>query len=55
MTRSNIVLENLVELINEHGGVGAFSQAMSTLMNLAMKIERSEALGAEPYERSSDR
>ena len=55
MTRNNIVLENLVELINEHGGVEAFSQAMSTLMNLAMKIERSDALGAEPYERSDDR
>lgn len=55
MTRNNIVLENLVELINEHGGVEAFSQAMSTLMNLAMKIERSEAIGAEPYERSDDR
>ena len=55
MTRNNIVLENLVELINEHGGVEAFSQAMSTLMNLAMEIERSDALGAEPYERSDDR
>ena len=54
MTRNTIVLENLVELINEHGGF-EFSQAMSTLMNLAMTFERSDALGSLPYERSDDR
>jgi len=54
MIRNNIVLEDPAELINEDGGVEAFSRAMSTLMNPAMKIGRSDILGAEPYERSDD-
>ena len=31
MTRSQILLEELVELINEHGGIDTLSQAMIVL------------------------
>ena len=55
MTQDQIVLENLVELINEHGGIESFSQAMSQLMDRAMRIERADVLDAEPYERTEHR
>jgi len=55
MTRNQIVIEDLVELINEHGGIDSFSQAMSQLMDRAMAIERADVLGAEPYERTDTR
>ena len=55
MTRNQIVLEDLVELINEHGGIDSFSQAMSQLMDRAMAIERADVLGAEPYQRIDTR
>ena len=55
MTRNQIVLEDLVELINEHGGIDSFSQAMSQLMDRAMAIERADALRAEPYQRTDTR
>ena len=55
MTRNQIVIEDLVELINEHGGIESFSQAMSQLMDRAMAIERADVLGAEPYERTDTR
>jgi len=51
MTRNQIVIEDLIELINEHGGIESFSQAMSQLMDRAMTIERADVLGAEPYQR----
>jgi len=55
MTRNDIVLEQLVELINHHGGADAFAEAIATLMNVAMKIERADVLQAEPYERTDSR
>ena len=55
MTRNQIVIEDLVELINEHGGIESFSQAMSQLMDRAMAIERADALRAEPYQRTDTR
>lgn len=55
MTRNDIVLNQLVELINHHGGTDAFAEAIGTLMNVAMRIERAEALDAEPYERTEHR
>ena len=55
MTRDNIVLDQLVELINYHGGVDALGEAMGTLMNFAMRIEREDALDAKPYERTDHR
>ena len=44
----------VLELLTEHGFDG-MAQAMQTLFNEAMKIERSAALGAQPYERSDER
>ena len=55
MTRNDIVLDQLVELINQHGGSDAFAEAIGTLMNFAMRIERAEVLDAEPYERTERR
>lgn len=55
MTRSQILIEDLVELINEHGGMDSFSKAMSLLMDKAMTLERAEVLEAEPYERTETR
>ena len=42
-------LDSIVELLAEHGfdGIG---QAIEILLNEAMKLQRSEALGASPYE-----
>lgn len=44
----------LLELLVDHGFDG-MAQAMQTLLNEAMKLERSQALGAQPYERTPDR
>jgi putative transposase len=55
MTRSDMVLDQLVELINQQGGVDAFGEAIGYLMNFAMRIERADVLGAEPYERTERR
>jgi len=44
----------LVELLAEHGFDG-MAQAISILLNEAMKLERAEALGADPYERTEQR
>ncbi len=55
MTRNDIVLDQLVELINHHGGCDAFAEAIGTLMDFAMRIERAEVLEAEPYQRTERR
>jgi putative transposase len=47
-------LDAVVQLLAEHGFDG-MAQAIETLMNEAMKLQRSDALGAGPYERTSDR
>jgi len=44
------VLEVLIET-----GLDGLADAMDTLMNEAMKIERSRFPGAEPHERSAER
>ena len=44
----------LVQVLAEEGFDG-MAQAMHILLNGVMKLERSQALGAEPYERSADR
>ena len=55
MTRNDSVLDQLVELINYHGGIDAIGEAVGQLMNFAMKIERADTLRAEPYERTDQR
>ncbi len=44
----------VVELLAEHGFDG-MAQAIETLMNEAMKLERTETLNAAPYQRTNER
>ena len=46
--------EELLQLLSEHGFEG-MAQAIEILMNEAMKLERSEVLGAIPYQRTESR
>jgi len=46
--------EELFQLLSEHGFDG-MAEAIEILMNEAMKLERSDALGAMPYQRSESR
>ena len=47
-------INDVMEILIEHG-FGGMDQAMTILVNEAMKIERANALGAQPYERSDGR
>ncbi len=47
-------IESVLELLSEHG-LGAMAEAMQTLLNEAMKIERAAFLGAAPGERTEER
>ena len=47
-------IRDAMEILIEYG-FGGMDQAMSILVNEAMKIERARALGAQPYERSDKR
>jgi transposase-like protein len=47
-------IEHVLEVLTEHG-LGAMAEAMQTLMNVAMTLERSEFLRAAPGERSNER
>jgi transposase-like protein len=44
----------MVQVLDQHGFDG-MANAIQILVNEAMKIERSEALGAQPYQRTSER
>ena len=55
MARNDIILDDLVEPINHHGRIDAIGEAIGTLMNAAMRIERAEVLNAEPYQRTEQR
>lgn len=46
--------QDVLELLIDQGFEG-MAQAMQTLLNEAMKIERSQVLGAQPYQRTSRR
>lgn len=47
-------IESVLELLSENG-LGAMAKAMETLLNEAMKLERSEFLRAAPGERTEER
>jgi putative transposase len=47
-------LDQMIQVLDEHGFDG-MARAIQILVNEAMKIERSEVLGAEPYERTIER
>jgi len=51
---NNNSVDSLIELISEQGFSG-MAEAAVTLMNEAMRLERSRHLQAAPYERSEDR
>ena len=46
--------DEVIQLLTEEGFDG-MAQAITVLLNEAMKLERSEALGAAPYERANSR
>jgi putative transposase len=46
--------QEILELLAEHGFEG-MAYAMQTLLNEAMKLERSDVLGAQPYQRTHER
>ena len=48
------VLHEVVELLTDNGCEG-YAQVLELILNQAMLIERSQALGAEPYQRSESR
>jgi len=48
------VLNQVVELLHQNGCEG-YAQVLELILNQAMLIERSQALGAEPYQRSESR
>jgi len=50
----NNALDQIGELLAEHGFDG-MTQVLTVLLNEVMKIERAQALGAGPYERSEGR
>ncbi len=47
-------LDQMIQVLDEYGFDG-MARAIQILVNEAMKIERSEALRAEPYERTTER
>ena len=47
-------LDAVMELVAEHG-TDAIASAFATLLNLAMRLQRDQALGAAAYERSDQR
>lgn len=53
-TIESTLLPEIFELIS-HQGLNGTIQVMARLFNEAMKIERAQALGAQPYERTRDR
>lgn len=52
--RDNSLLREVIEVISREGSEG-MAEAFALLLNEAMKRERSEVLGAKPYERTEER
>lgn len=48
------VFETVMELLTD-AGFDRFAESFRLLVNQAMRIERSDALGAKPYQRTDDR
>ena len=46
--------DEIIELLAEHG-LDGMAQAVGVLLNEVMKLERTHALGAAPYQRSEGR
>jgi putative transposase len=51
---NDTLMPELLKLVTSNG-TDSMREVFQKLLNEAMKIERAEALGADPYERTSDR
>ena len=51
---NDTLMPELLKLVTSNG-IDSMREVFQKLLNEAMKIERAEALGADPYERTSDR
>jgi putative transposase len=49
------VIETVVQLLSQEDGLAHMAEVVRILLNEAMKVERAQALEAEPYERSTQR
>jgi putative transposase len=49
------VIETVVQLLSQEDGLAHMAEVVRILLNEAMKVERAQALEAEPYQRSSQR
>jgi putative transposase len=49
------VIETVVQLLSQENGLAHMAEVVRILLNEAMKVERAQALEAEPYQRSSQR
>ena len=47
------LIEEVMEALSEHDSEG-IARALSIILNAAMQVERQQALGAAPYERSEE-
>jgi len=54
MLIKNTTLEEMIDLVNKNG-IEGMTEIFRLLLNTAMKVERSEALCAKPYERNPER
>lgn len=53
-TSSANAFQQIIELVGEHG-CDAMASAFASLLEIAMNVEREHALGAAPYQRTSER
>lgn len=49
------VIETVVQLLSQEDGLAHMAELVRILLNEAMKVERAQALEAQPYERSAQR
>jgi putative transposase len=49
------VIETVVQLLSQEDGLAHMAEVVRILLNEAMKVERAQALEAEPYQRSTQR
>ena len=49
------VIETVVQLLSQEDGLAHMAEVVRILLKEAMKVERAQALEAEPYQRSTQR
>jgi putative transposase len=55
LVENSNVIETVVQLLSQEDGLAHMAEVVRILLNEAMKVERAQALEAEPYQRSSQR